>query len=61
MDNNALDYDLGKGVGEFFRLSNSQMEIIIEEVVSAVKNWRKVAKVIGISNAEQELIDDLGF
>lgn len=56
MDNNALDYDLAISVGEFFRLGNSQMDRIIEEVIVAVKNWHKVAKVIGIPNPEQELM-----
>ena len=56
MDNNALDYDLAINVGEFFRLENSQMGRIIEEVIAAVKNWHKIAKLIGIPNPEQELM-----
>ncbi|WP_319501924.1 HipA domain-containing protein [uncultured Draconibacterium sp.] len=56
MDNNALDYELAKSVGPFFRLENKQMDRIIEEVTNPVKNWRKIAKNIGISNSEQELM-----
>ncbi len=56
MENNALDYDLAKSVGEFFRLDNDQMNKIIEEVISVVKTWREVATNIGISNKEQELM-----
>ena len=56
MYDNALDYDLAKSVGEFFRLNNSKMERIIEEVLSVVSTWKKVAQSIGISNAEQNLM-----
>ena len=56
MYNNALDYVLAKSVGEFFRLNNSKMERIIEEVLSVVSTWKKVAQSIGISNAEQNLM-----
>ena len=40
MDNNALDMELAKSVGEFFRLDNKQMETIIEEVLSSVSQWK---------------------
>ncbi|MCA9381390.1 HipA domain-containing protein, partial [Candidatus Dojkabacteria bacterium] len=56
MDNNALDYDLAKSVGEFFRLDNKQMEKIIQEVLAVVATWKEVAKEIGISNKEQTLM-----
>ncbi len=56
MDNNALDLDLTKSVGEYFRLDNKQMDIIIEEVLSSVGQWRNLATEIGISRGEQELI-----
>ncbi|WP_417858787.1 type II toxin-antitoxin system HipA family toxin [Xanthomarina gelatinilytica] len=56
MDNNALDYDLAKSVGEFFRLDNEQMDKIIQEVLTVVGTWKEVAKEIGISNKEQNLM-----
>ena len=56
MYNNALDYDLAKSVGEFFRLNNSKMDRIIEEVLSVVSTWNKVAQSIGISNADQNMM-----
>src|SRR5690606_17639499 len=56
MDNNALDYDLAKSVGEFFRLDNEQMDKITQEVLTVVATWEKVAKEIGISNKEQNLM-----
>jgi len=56
MHNNALDYDLAKSVGEHFRLNESQMNNIIAEVLASVKKWEVLAKEIGISRAEQELM-----
>ncbi|MCB0746428.1 MAG: HipA domain-containing protein [Ignavibacteriae bacterium] len=56
MDNNALDYDLVKSIGEFFRLDNKQMDKIIQEVLGVVATWKEVAKEIGISNKEQTLM-----
>lgn len=56
MDDNALDFKLAKSVGEFFRLSENEMNAIIEEVINVVKDWKAVAKQIGISNKEQLLM-----
>lgn len=56
MDNNALDYDLAKSVGEFFRLDDKQMDKIIQEVLAVVATWKEVAKEIGIANKEQTLM-----
>ena len=57
MDNNALDFDLAKSVGEFFRLDEKQMEIIIVEVLNSVGRWKDLANRIGISKTEQELME----
>ncbi len=56
MDNNALDLELAKSVGEYFRLDNEQMDAVIEEVLEAVSKWNKIADEIGISKVEQELM-----
>lgn len=56
MDNNALDMELAKSVGVFFRLSEKDMEQIISEVLCSVNNWKEKAKQLGISRAEQELM-----
>lgn len=56
MDNNALDFELAKSVGEFFRLTEEKMNQIIEEVLHAVKQWKEMATAIGISRSEQELM-----
>ena len=55
-DQNNLDFDLAKSIGEYFRLSNNEMDIIINEIKKTVSAWRKYAQEIGISRAEQEMM-----
>ncbi len=54
--NNALDFELAKSVGEYFQLTDVEMNAIIAEVKAAVSGWKKVARDIGISRAEQEFM-----
>jgi serine/threonine-protein kinase HipA len=54
--NNALDFELAKSVGEYFQLSDTEMNTIITEVKMAVSGWENIAREIGISRAEQELM-----
>ncbi|WP_213521588.1 type II toxin-antitoxin system HipA family toxin [Nonlabens sp.] len=56
MDDNALDFGLAKSVGSYFRIRESEMKTIIQEVSQAVKGWKTIAKKIGIKNAEIELM-----
>ena len=56
MDNNALDFELAKSVGEFFRLSEDEMDAIINEVLAVVKDWKVVAKGLDIKKSEMELM-----
>lgn len=56
IDNNALDFEVAKSVGIYFRLSNAQMEKIINQVVSSANNWKLIALEIGISRTEQEMM-----
>ena len=55
-DNNSLDYDLSMSVIDFFQLGMEEAEKIKDEVLSAVSNWEAVAKDIGISRTEQQLM-----
>lgn len=55
--NNALDFDLAKSVGEYFQLNEIQMDAIIDAIKKELKNWRSLAKEIGISRAEQQLME----
>jgi len=57
MDDNALDFELAKSVGEYFRLNKVEMKNIIDEVLSIVNKWKEFAKQIGISNKEIILME----
>lgn len=57
MDSNVLDYELAKSVGEYFRLTNKEMDTIIEEVLVVVSTWKEVAIEIGISRKEINLME----
>lgn len=54
--NNALDFELAKSVGEYFQLTDSEMNTIIAEVKAAASRWKNVAQEIGISRAEQKMM-----
>jgi len=54
--NNALDFNLAKSVGEYFRLDKNEKDTIINEVLLAVDTWKEVAKKIGIPNKEQQIM-----
>lgn len=56
MDNNALDFELAKSVGEYFRLNKNQMDGILKEVLEATSKWKTLAKDIGIARAELEIM-----
>jgi serine/threonine-protein kinase HipA len=55
-DNNSLDFDLARSVGEFFMLDIPAMDKILTVVKSVVSDWRKYANSIGISKTEQEIM-----
>lgn len=57
MDNNALDFQLAMGIGQYFQLNNNEMVEILEQVKKVVSGWRTVATQIGISRYEQELME----
>ncbi len=56
LQNNALDFELAKSVGPFFRLSKKEMNTVYDEVIYSVKQWKKIAQKIGISTKEQDLM-----
>ena len=56
-DNNALDFDLAKSVGEYFQLQEKQMDDILKEIKGVVKDWKTEAVKIGISKAEITLMN----
>ena len=56
LENNALDLELAKSVGAYFRLDDKQMDTIIEDVLNSVTQWKAIAEKIGISRGEQQLM-----
>ena len=54
-EDNSLDLNLAMEVSEFFRLTEKRANEIMEEVLTAVGNWKEVAIKYGISRVEQEL------
>ena len=57
MDNNALDFELAKSVGEYFRLNTFQMDNIIQEVTQVTSKWKTIAAEIGIARSELEMME----
>ncbi len=55
-NNNALDFDLARSVGEYFQLNNAEMEAIITEVTTAVGDWKNIASEIRIPRNQVELM-----
>ena len=56
LDHNALDYDLAKSVGVFFRLTENQMDSIMHDVKALVSTWENEADKMGIAKKEQILM-----
>lgn len=57
-EENALDIGLAKSVGNYFRLSSTDMDKIINEVYKSTKNWRNISSQIGIPRKEQDLMQN---
>lgn len=55
-ESNALDFDLAMSVGEYFQLNDSQMSLIMNEVLDVVSQWKTYANKLGISRAEIEMM-----
>jgi serine/threonine-protein kinase HipA len=56
MDSNMLDIELAKSVGPFFRLSEKEMNTVLDEVKSSVSRWQRMANQIGIPRSEQTIM-----
>jgi len=56
LEDNALNFDLAKSVGEYFRLSKVEMDVILSEVISAVREWKVIASDVGITRQDQLLM-----
>ncbi len=56
MYNNMLDLELAESVGPFFRLSEKEMNTILDEVKSSLSYWQRIANQIGIPRSEQTIM-----
>ena len=56
-NDNRLDYHLALQIIEFFQLGRRQADKIRDEVLTHVANWQSVARSIGISRGEQQLME----
>ena len=57
INDNSLDLDLARSVGEYFLLTKDQMSVVIEEVRSVIKTWPLLAKKLKIPNSEQIMME----
>lgn len=55
-DNNALDIDLAKSTGEYYQLTLTRMDEIINEVKAAVSGWKTMADNLAIPRSEQQIM-----
>lgn len=53
---NSLDYDLAMEVIDFFQLNETRAVEIKNKVLVSVSNWNNIAKSIGLSRAEQQIM-----
>jgi serine/threonine-protein kinase HipA len=56
-DDNSLDLDLVRSVTQYFRVSDQQANEIIEQILGAIRNWRKIALRVGLPKREQDLME----
>lgn len=54
-NDNAIDLDLALEVIAYFRLKKNEAKQIIQEVITAVSSWKRLAQQAGISKNEIEL------
>lgn len=57
LEQNALDFDLARSVGEYYQLNKTDMDTILDEVQTSVSNWEKVAIEMGIPSAQRRLME----
>ena len=56
-NDNSLDLDLARSVGEYFLLSHNKMSVVINEVRAVVKTWPLLAKKLKIPKSEQIVME----
>ena len=56
-EDNTLDFDVAMSTAKYYGLTKTKASEILEEVKSAVSQWRKIASRYGISRREQEMMN----
>ena len=56
-DDNSLDFELVKSIGDYFQLGSGEMAEILSQIKRATKRWPIIAKEVGIPRIEQELME----
>ncbi len=57
LDSNELSIELAFSVGKYFRLTDTEMQIIYKDVKKAVVSWQTVAKSTGIKRLEIAMME----
>ena len=57
-DDNSLDIDLALEVAEYFRLTGTKSNGILNQVRQSVQQWREISKEYGISTLEQDIMSN---
>ena len=55
---NSLDFDLALSITPYLGIKKDKAVAIVEQIKSVVAGWRKVASRHGISNSEQDLVEN---
>jgi serine/threonine-protein kinase HipA len=54
---NTQDLELAREVADYFRVNHARVNVIIDEVTSATRQWKKEAGLIGIPSREQDQME----
>ena len=55
---NALDYDLALSITPYLGIKKDKAVGIVDQIKNIVAEWREVASRYGISNSEQDLVEN---
>lgn len=56
-NDNTANFDLALSVAEYFGLKNQDSKIIVDEIKTAIKDWKSIAKSFGINRTEIEQME----
>lgn len=55
-NDNNLDFELARSVGEYFQLDVKAMDTIINQTKEVIRNWDEIAEKIGVSRHERAMM-----